>query len=237
VKMIRKALAISALALATSHASAALVLTSDSSSVQNALSVTDLLLGSGMGGLQVTVTTVAGVSSTAIWAPTTGLGGAASSSGLGGWSLSATGNTFAALWNFAFSGTAGPLRSIELSGIGANIAFDRSQPSPGTAGSAQGRDFTVDLDNDGFADDPDWVVTYSTAIGLLGAAPLGDIFGVLTIDFGSDGFSGQSFAFLQDTDTFVPAGEPIPEPGPLTLIATALTAAGLVRLQRNRKRG
>ena len=160
----------------------------------------------------------------------------------------ASGNTFASLWQF--TGGTSAVTSLTLSGP--NIAFDRSLPAPGTAGSFQGVDFTPDLGvpgsifqkyGDGFADNPaGWIATYSNAIGLNGAAPLGDLYGGLTITFGTGGYSGD-FGFLQDTDTFVPAATTgggggtaaVPEPSTLLLIGSGMAGLAMTRLRNFRK--
>jgi hypothetical protein len=216
------------LGLTALHASA-LTVTTSSANAFDVTSITDLVTGSGMAGLTVTLTTNTGASSNATWAAISGSQGGASTAS---WSLNATGNTFAALWQFSYSGTA-PVASLVLNGVPGNISFDRAAPNPGSPGSFGGSDFTVDLNNDGLADNPAWTITYSRPLGVGGSAPLGDEFGVLTIDFGTGGFTGQSFSFLQDSDIFVPAsnggGNTVPEPASLLLAGLGLSALAFVR--------
>jgi MYXO-CTERM domain-containing protein len=233
--ILRKTLALAALAVASAPALAGLAYTTDDNPAVDASSVNDLQLGSGMDGMKVTLTTVDGTSSTAFWAAGTGSSGGAASADLGGWSLAASGNTFAALWFFNYGGTA-RLSSLSLEGLPGGTVFDRTEPGPGSASSFQGRDFTVDLNDDGFADDPSWTVTYAGAVGLNGAAPVGDLFARLHIELGADGWSDRAFSFLQDTDRFVPGdgggdGGHVPEPGSLALAALGLAAAARLRRQ------
>ena len=241
-----------AVALAASVNSAnALVVSATPGTLHNATSVTDFILSPAMAGMPVTATFVGGGSDTRLWAPipvppavsanTAGVSGSA----VPGWSLQGAGNTFAMIWQFCQtaefaqgcaggpSGTSNAsILSLTLSGFSTNIAFDRSAPSFGTAGSLQGLDFRVDTNGDGLTDDPaGWTATYSDAIGLNGAAPLNDLYSTLTITFGANGYNG-NFSFLQDTDSFVPGtggggngGGNVPEPATLFLFGMGL--AGL----------
>lgn len=245
----------SSLLLAPWQKAEALTFSANPGTLQDVTSVNDVVTSLGMvGGLQVTANFANGQSDILTWAlppassPYASLlnfAGVAGSSA-GGWSLMASGNTFAGLWYFDGGNSAITSMTIK----GSNIAFDRTLPNPGTTGSFQGHDFAPDLGvagsnifkyGDGFTDDPaGWTATYSDAIGLNGASPLGDLYGGLTITFGTGGYSG-NFSFLQDTDTFVPGtttgggGTSVPEPSTLLLLGSGMVGLAATRIRKFRK--
>lgn len=227
----------------------ALTLSNDPGTLRDVTSVNDTLTSLGMLGMQVTATFSGGGSEALNWAlPVSGsvydyvgstYAGVTGSTG-GSWSLYAAGNTFAALWQF--TGGSDAITSLSFAGFQSNLVFDRTTTFPdyGTTGSFSGRDFTPDTNGDGFADNPNWTVTYFDAVGLNGAAPVGDLYGGLKIDFGTGGYSG-NFSFLQDTDSIVPGtsvppggggGTSVPEPSSLLLLG--LGVVGLAFFGRNR---
>lgn len=180
--------------------------------------------GDQMSGMTVTASFSSGVTETRSWATTgAGSGGVTGT----GWGLSLTGDTYSAPWDFTMSAVAGNLGLITqliLNGNTGYTVFDRTNPSWGTDGSAQG----VDL---WFADSSiDALVTYSDQVSITPNAAVGDLWHIVTVDFTSA--IGSSFTFYQDTDNDSRLGQ-VPEPAMLGLLGIGLLAAGMAR--RNRK--
>lgn len=162
--------------------------------------------GATMNGMSVTAEFVGGGSDTRSWAATGAISGGVA--GPGG-SLTQAGETFANPWDFSFTGTTvAQLQRLILTGSTGLTVFDvdiyNDQASCDTytptgddrfcsPGSARGVRMI-------FADTTlSSTVTYSDIVGLAGAGPVGDLFNMVTIDFGSNGIR-TSFSFLQDTD-------------------------------------
>jgi len=224
---IKRALVISAMALSLAPRAEAATIVVDATNQVNIPGLTGFVTtGAMMTGMSVTAI-FDSFSETLFWSAT----GAASGGVTGtNWSLSLDGDTFDPLeWNFVNSG-AGLLTSLVFDGATGLTIFDKTDPSFGTDGSAQGRDFASDL-----LEDASIVPTYSNQVGVAGNPPVGDLYHVLTVDFTglSAGGVRTSFNFSQDTDNdsrFVD----VPEPGLLAMVGLGL--AGVARARRRRVR-
>jgi len=205
-------------------AAAVVVINKDATTVDSIPGLTTFqTFGDMMTGMSVTATFTDAGPLTAIWGATgPGAGGAFDA----GWSLVESGDTFSSAWTFSFlSDTLGMLTSLVLDGTPGLTVFDTTEPNTGTDGSAQGLDFV-------FSGTPDFDVTatYSNIVAIGAADPVGDIFHILSIDFGENGPRTGSFAFLQDTDN--DSRLQTPEPGVLGLIGLALIGLGCARAGR-----
>lgn len=179
--------------------------------------------GAMMNGLEVTACfTVLGCE-TRSWAA----GGPPNSGGVSGtnWGVTLTGDTFTAPWQFTADANAvGQLISLLLDGSNSFTIFDRTQPSTGTAGSAQGADWNTALNGNTMID-----VTYRNPTGIGAAAPVGDLFQQVFVDFLGTGPRG-NFSFTQDTDN--DSRFQVPEPSSLLLLGLGGLALAFVRRRR-----
>ena len=191
----------------------------DNSIVDNIPGLTNFAtLGSQMAGLTVKATFSTGFTETLAWTTT----GATSGQVLGtGWNLTLTGDTFTDPWKFGFLGAAGALGQLTqlvMNGVPGLTVFDTTDPNTGTDGSSTGRDFEL---FGGTCGSCDAVATYSRGVAVVPNAIVGDIFHVLTVEFGQTG-PRTAFEFRQDTDN--DSRITLPEPGSLALSGLAIAA-------------
>lgn len=204
----------------------AAVINTDTSSPDNIPGLTGFQThGDDMVGMEVTATFGLASSETLSWTDTgTDAGGVFGD----GWSLTLSGDSFSSLsWVFSITGDL-LLTGLQLNGIPGLTVFDKTNPSFGTDGSAQGRDFATDLTGDGNV-----VATYSDPVGVGGADPVGDLFHTLTVDFtGLDaGGTRSGFLMSQDTDNDSRLTQ-VPLPGTLALLALGLLGLGATSRRR-----
>jgi hypothetical protein len=118
---------------------------------------------------------------------------------------------------------------LVIDGSNALTVLDTDAPSFGTDGSAQGRDFAMNL----AAFDAIATATYDNVVSVSPNAAVGDLYQRLTVTFGQGGGPRTSFQFSQDTDNDSRFNR-VPEPGSLALVGLALLGLAVARRSSRR---
>ncbi|MBM3523107.1 MAG: hypothetical protein FJX57_09130 [Alphaproteobacteria bacterium] len=180
--------------------------------------------GNEMTGLRVRAVFTGGTDETRVWLPTGANSGGVTGTG---WRLDQIGDTFTQPWLFTMSAGLGQLLRLTLDGSLGLTIFDRTEPSMGTPGSAQGRDFEF---FGGTCASCDAVVTYRQPTQIGGDAAVGDLWQVVDILFADDGDPTgprETWQFRQDTDNDI--RRDVPTPATLPLLAGAIGAVFALR--------
>ncbi|HEX7436892.1 MAG TPA: PEP-CTERM sorting domain-containing protein [Caldimonas sp.] len=182
--------------------------------------------GADMTGLNVTATFSNGFSQSLAWGTTgAGAGGVFGT----GWALTLSGDSFGGNWLFDFKGIEAQLTRLVLDGSTGLTVLDRSLPSPGTDGSANGLDFSF---AGGTCGSCAATATYGGLTSIGAAAAVGDLFQKVTVDFTGGTGPRTDWSFVQDTDNdsrFVPG---VPEPETYALLLGGLGFVSWVARRR-----
>jgi hypothetical protein len=193
-------------------------------------------LGNNMFGMLVTGQFSDGQSFSGQWAD---LGGGVTGVSFGRFrlTLGATSNTFNIPFTLTVFGNTNFLQNLTLSGATGPVIFDRTfGGAAGTVNSNSGTDFQ-------FVGADSWntLVTYRNAVQMVGsAAPVGDVFETVNINFRTGGGlqgsnAGRSVQFYQDVDNVITGGLILPVPEPNALLLTAAGAGVTLVGARRRK--
>jgi hypothetical protein len=176
--------------------------------------------GAMMSGLSVTAYFLNATPETLAWQTTGADSGGVTGTG---WSLNQSGDTFGGDWNFANTG-GGLLTRLVLNGATGLTVFDKSVAGAGSPGSENGLNWVSTLGGDGSIQ-----VTYRIPVGIAGAAPAGDLFHIIDVDFTgmANGGTRESFSFDQDSDNDSRFASP--EPSVMALFGLGLLGAARVR--------
>jgi hypothetical protein len=230
-------------AMSVSSAQAATILTQSVGTIYQTTDVDSDTSGNDMDGMRVTATVTRNGTTTqftGIWGDVPGSPGNDGGVAFFGdndfylYIEGSAGDTNAWDLNFDYSGGQYRLNSLLFEGSPGNVVFDRTfGGANGTSGSNGGLDFA------GFGSYSGNVTGhYYNAVGLNGAAPVGDLFANFLLSWSGDGLGENFYRFTLDADnartTATQQVPSVPEPTSMVLLGTGLV--GLVsRMRRKRQ--
>ena len=212
--------------------------------------------GGMMGGMKVTFSYLSGATSTQIWKKTNNhKGGVSVTAASGKLSLSLNGDSYLHNWKLkANKNFSDQVTSIFIDAGAGNAVFDVwKRPKGGTSGSLYGYPFTIKSWNGPKNVSID--ATYSGAVQLTGAIPVGDLYRYLQIDFtpitpvacladNTDSYddsyqasyfgAGMKLRFRADTDSLKYEGDIGTVPEPSTILLMGFGLLGLLGYSRKR---
>jgi len=153
--------------------------------------------GSDMAGMRITANFLGGSSETVDWVSLGGLAGRAQGNG---WSLQQSGDTFDQPWTLRNS-SAQSIVSLGINAIPGGTVFDILRNEIGTPDSSVGLAFSP---ISGFAPES---FNYSDIVNVQGNPPVGDLFGMLTLNWNNQSpFTANSQVLIYQADTDSIAG-------------------------------
>lgn len=139
-----------------------------------------------------------------------------------------SGSSWTTNWDLDVTNSSFTIANIFIDAGEGDAVFDIISSPDNSAGSSTGKAFWITSSSY-----DDITATYSGAVGIAGAAPLGDLYRYLNINFTGNSFGiNDTLSFRADTDMIKGNINPVPEPS--TVILMGLGLASLVGYNRKR---